>query len=71
MEPEDPCECRRQSLAQPEDPLQARERDLYLLPDSWPPVGPPAHQEDPAIGQLLLEPCAPVGEVPERKVKAL
>ena len=36
----------RQSLAEPENPLQARERDLYVLPGPSLPVGPLGRQRD-------------------------
>src|SRR3712207_5097017 len=54
-----------QSLAQPEDPLEARKGDLYVLPHSTPPLGAFDRQKDANLDQGLSQFPAAVGQVPQ------
>src|SRR5919112_6107271 len=55
----------RQRLAETKSPLQARDGDLYSLPDPPPLFGWFGTQEDAYLGQSFSEFLAPVGQVPQ------
>src|SRR5215212_11347907 len=55
----------RQRLAEAKYPLQARDGDLYSLPEPTPPLGWFGAQEDAYLGQSLPQFLAPVGQVPQ------
>src|SRR5215210_4764067 len=54
----------RQSLAYPEDPLEARKADLHLLPLSA-LLRALGHQQDAEIRQGLFQSLTPVGQISE------
>src|SRR5215208_3856957 len=54
-----------QRLSQTENPLQAGESYLYVLPHSAPPLGWLGGQKDPHLGQLFPQLFAAVGEISE------
>src|SRR5215217_4593231 len=56
----------RQCLPEPKDSLEARQGDLYLLPYSGTLLCRLAHQRDSHLDQLLSQPPAVVGEIPEQ-----
>src|SRR5918994_75876 len=55
-----------QSLAQTEDPLEARKSDLYVLPRSAPPLGSLGGQEDAYLGQGLPQILTSVGQISQQ-----
>src|SRR5215204_4331208 len=52
-----------QRLSQTENPLQAGESDLYVLPHSVPPLGWLGGQKDANLGQLFPQLFAAVGKI--------
>src|SRR5215207_126398 len=58
-----PYERLRQRVVHPEDALEGREANLYLLPDRRPPLGPFAGQQHVTPCQRLSECTAAVGEI--------
>src|SRR5215217_6103690 len=58
-----PYERLRQRVVHPEDALEGREANLYLLPERRPPLGPFAPQQHITPCQLLSECTAAVGEI--------
>src|SRR5215203_7222340 len=54
-----------QSFPEPEHTLEARQGDLYPLPDPALPFSPLGHQQYPDLGQKVLQRLASVGEVSE------
>src|SRR5215216_542659 len=60
-----------QSPAQAKDPLQARDGDLYSLPDPTTPLGWLGYQKDVHLGQGLFQILAAVGQVPQEPPRYL
>src|SRR5215207_1225566 len=62
-----PNERLRQRVVHPEDALEGREANLYLLPDRRPPLGPFGGQQHVTPCQLLSECTAAVGEISKER----